>query len=141
MSYDLMVFHPDAPPEDRDGFLKWYDAQTKWDEGHDYQSLDVAAPNLQAWLLDILQHYPAMNGPLSNPDADVDDPCLSEYSIGKSIIYCCFAWSQAERAHNVVFSLAEKHQVGFFDVSATDGQVRMPDGDGEYSCMHGGNVA
>jgi hypothetical protein len=36
MSYDLMVFEPEAAPKEHDRFLEWYGVQTKWSEGHSY---------------------------------------------------------------------------------------------------------
>jgi len=38
MSYDLMVFVPEAAPEGREAFMQWYDKLTEWGEGHDYKS-------------------------------------------------------------------------------------------------------
>lgn len=33
MSFDLMVFEPDAAPKDHDAFMKWYFKLTKWTDG------------------------------------------------------------------------------------------------------------
>jgi len=136
MSYDLMVFDPVAPPKDRDGFMRWYDHQTKWSEGHDYLSPAVSTPELHAWFLDMIKEYPPIEGPYASDDDD--GPGLASYSAGKSLIYVCFAWPEAENAYNSVFRLAKQHQVGFFDASATNGQVWLPDSSGEFICIHGG---
>jgi hypothetical protein len=49
-----------------------------------------------------------------------------DYSIGRSVIYAAFAWSQAETAFEAVNRLAAKHGVGFFDVSSEQGEIRFP---------------
>jgi hypothetical protein len=134
MSYDLMVFDPTAPPPDRSGFMDWYRQQTKWAEGHGYDNPEVSTPELRSWFLDMITHYPAMNGPHASEE---DTSKVTDYSVGRSVIYAAFAWSEAEPAFRTVFSLAQKHRVGFFDVSATNGGVWMPDSDGPFTCVHG----
>lgn len=136
MSYDLMVFDPDASPTARDGFMDWYDQQTQWAEDHSYDNPEVCTPELRAWFLELVEEYPVMNGPHASDD--FDNPKLSDYSIGKSVIYIAFSWSVADNAYQSVFNLAKKHRVGFFDVSATNSQVWMPDSEHEYVCVHGG---
>jgi len=134
MSYDLMVFDTEAPPPDRAAFLQWYSEQTKWVEDHAYDDVAVTNPKLRNWYLEMIQEYPPMNGPdaVDNPD----NPRVTDYSIGKAVIYACFAWSQAESARADTFRLAEKHGVGFFDASANDGGVWVPTSNG-YLCVHG----
>jgi hypothetical protein len=48
-------------------------------------------------------------------------------------------WStvEAEQARDVMFRLAEKHRVGFFDVSAGDGGVWLSASSGDYLRVHG----
>jgi hypothetical protein len=135
MSYDLMVFDPKAAPQDRKGFLLWFHDQTVWGEGHSYNDPTVCAPDLRAWFLDIIKAYPAMNGPYASDN--VDDPKVTDYSIGKLVIYAAFSWSETEGAYRSTFDLAKKHRLGFFDVSADDGQVWVPGDDGGYVCIHG----
>jgi hypothetical protein len=56
MSYDLMVFDPAAAPRERDDFLRWYDAQTEWTEGHitlvPIYAQNMLTPNVVARSLD-----------------------------------------------------------------------------------------
>jgi hypothetical protein len=96
MSYDLMVFDPKDPPTDREGFMAWFDRQALWDEEHSYDNPNVSTPELRSWFLEMIKQFPAMNGPYASDD--VDDPKISDYSIGKSAIYVALAWSQAETA-------------------------------------------
>lgn len=120
-----MVFDPVVSPKDRVSFMKWYEEQTAWDEPHDYSDSSVTTTTLRAWYDDMSAQYPNMNG-RDVAEGDLDDPKLTDYSIGRSIIYMAFAWSQAEDAYEKVRRLAEKHNVGFFDVSANEGEIWTP---------------
>ncbi len=135
MSYDLMVFDPAPAPRERAAFMTWFEAQTRWEEDHGYDDPKVSSPALGAWFLEMVERYPAMNGPYAGDD--VDDPRVTDYSIGREVIYAAFAWSESSTAGETVLALAEKHGVGFFDVSAEDGGVWVPTDDG-YERVHGG---
>jgi hypothetical protein len=137
MSYDLMAFAPKAAPSERVAFLDWYRQQTKWTPGRKDDDPSSSSPALRAWFLEMIKQYPAMNGPYSQKDADVDDPRLTDYSVSDSIIYAAFAWSEAQTVHAIMLDLAKKHGVGFFDVSAENGGVWVPKEDGQYVCIHG----
>ena len=112
--------------------MEWYDGQTQWGEGHSYDSSDVTTAELRAWYNDMRQAFPAMNGPdatwspdLPNDSLLRDDPHITDYSIGKQVIYCPFAWSIAQEAREAVVKLAERHKVGFFYASG-DGRIIFP---------------
>jgi hypothetical protein len=123
LSYDLMVFEPSAAPRQREVFLEWYHDQTNWAEPHSYNDPKVTSPRLAAWFSDMIKTFPPMNGPLRS-DA-IDDPRLTDYSIGSVVIYVAFAWSQAEAAYPEVRRLATIHRVGFLDVSG-DSEIAFP---------------
>ena len=131
MSYDLMVFAPAKVPRQKAYFLEWYENQTEWEEDHSYDDPEVTDPALQNWFTDAIREYPALNGPHASDD--FDNPKLTDYCIGKTVIYCAFAWSVAEEVRGFVFDLARKHRVGFFDVSSDDGGVWLLDENGGYS--------
>jgi hypothetical protein len=135
MSFDLMVFEPTAPPPDRKGFLDWYRQQCKWEETHGYNNPEVCTPALRAWFMEMITQYPPMNGPLRSDD--VDNPKVTDYSVGQTAIYGAFAWSKANDALKTLFDLAKKHRVGFFDVSSNEGGVWMPQPDQTYRRVHG----
>jgi hypothetical protein len=135
MSYDLAVFEPSAPPPNHAGFLAWYEEQTKWGEGHSYNDPKVTTPALRDWLLEMIQTFPALNGPYAS-EANIDNLKTTDYGIGKTMIYATFAWSEMENARPAMFALAQKHRVGFFDVSADDGEVWLPR-KGEYVHVFG----
>lgn len=61
MSYDLMVFDMKAAPQSREGFLAWYDKQTKWSEGYTYKDITVSADRLQCFYEDIVRIPEGLN--------------------------------------------------------------------------------
>jgi hypothetical protein len=135
MSYDLMVFQPDAAPKDRPAFLAWYDKLTEWSEPHDYDDPQFTTAALRAWYRDMIRVFPAMNGPDADPNFDGDT--ITGYTCASQAIYADFRWSRVEMAYDHVLTLARQHRVGFYDVSADDGQVWMPLSDGRYEVVHG----
>ena len=130
MSYDLMVFAPEAAPKDRAAFMEWYDAQTEWSEGHSYDDPAVTTPALRAWFMELIEDYAPLNGPFAAARVPDDVALTADCSIGTSVIYVGFRWSSARQAYETVFRLASKHGVGFFDVSSSPSEVWLPDGRG-----------
>lgn len=125
MSYDLMVFRKEAAPKTRTDFMKWYEEQTEWTEEHSYDDPANTSTELRNWFMEMIQTFPAMNGPFASEDDE--NPKVSDYSVGKDVIYVAFAWSLAEQAFNKMLELAEKHGVGFFDVSSDNGDLLLPE--------------
>lgn len=109
--------------------MNWYRDQTQWSEEHSYDDPVVTSANLRSWFMEMIESYPAMNGPYSKEDEDSD--FVTDYSIGNEVIYAAFAWSLAEQAYDKMKTLAEKHNVGFFDASADEGDILFPDGFGK----------
>lgn len=126
MSYDLMVFDPAFALRKRAAFMKWYEQQQSDDEdlppSDDPKSL---TPALQAWFAEMIETFPPLDGPLAKEE-NMDNPKTTDYGLGRTYVYACFAWSQAEAAHKHTLSLAEKHRVGFFNVSSDEGDVWVP---------------
>jgi len=127
MSYDLMVFRQEAAPKTRPEFMIWYRDQTKWAEGHNYDDPATTSVELRNWFMEMIQTFPAMNGPFAIEDEDDDNSMITGYGIGRDVIYVDFRWSVAEQAYNKVLLLAGKHGVGFFDVSSDEGDIFFPD--------------
>ncbi|KIP87720.1 hypothetical protein H9654_04155 [Stenotrophomonas sp. Sa5BUN4] len=126
MSYDMMVFDASVAPREATAFIAWYEKQTDWNEDHDHDDPKVAAPALQAWFAEIAEHFPPMNGPLSDDEDDRDE--VTDYSIAAHVIYGSFADEVAERAHEMVQVLAFQHGLGFFDASSDEAAIVYPDG-------------
>lgn len=113
--------------------MAWYEKQTEWGEEHDYQTISVSSPSLQNWFMEMKEKFPPMNGEYAPSDDALDEDedlelRMVDYSIGHDVIYAAFSWSVADEAYELMRSLAEKHKVGFFDVSADDGDIILPDG-------------
>lgn len=127
MSYDLMAFNPAAAPRSRGAFMSWYHSQAKWQEAHSYDDPHNTDLPLRTWLLDFIKEFPPMNGPCAAPDEMIDDPHVTDYSMAKDVVYCCFAWSLAEEACSRMKDSTAKCGVGFFNVSADGGEIVFPD--------------
>lgn len=120
-----MVFDPAVAPRERENFMTWYWNFVKWDEpNRNYNSADGMTGNLRAFYDDMRTVLPAMNGPFAaDIDSIEDESLLSDYNCGSSGIYITFAWSKAELAYETTREMARRHSVGFFDVSANDGDI------------------
>ena len=133
MSYDLMVFERTAAPKSRKDFLEWYEKQTEWNEEHDYDDPVITSSDLRNWFMEIIEKFPQMNGAFELSDDELDnmenESYVTDYSIGKAVIYAAFAWSLAEEAFETVTKLAKKHNVGFFNVSSDKGEIIFPNGE------------
>ena len=134
MSYDLMVFAAEAAPREREEFLDWYDERTEWEEPQGYDDPERSTPALRAWFMEMIETFPAINGPFATDDMDA--PALSDYSIGEELIYVAFGWPMAEKAYATAFALAAKHGLGFLDASGESGAVWLPDGKGGLALAH-----
>ena len=126
MSYDLMVFEPSATPRDHDDFMEWYDEQTEWSEERDYSEIEGTSENLKIWFLEMIETFPALNGshaPADDTLTEESEDLQTDYCIGTNVIYCGFRWSNAEKACNTAYELAQKHNIGFFDASGGEDVV------------------
>jgi hypothetical protein len=133
MSYDLMVFRKDVIPKKRTDFLNWYEKQTVWSKGENYDSLENTYLELQNWYLEMKQIFPPMNGSDAPTNEERDmlekqglDSFITDYAISGDIVYAAFSWSVAEKAYKTAYKLAEKYGVGFFDVSGAEGNIFLP---------------
>ncbi len=126
-----MVFDAKVAPHDRKAFMAWHDKQLELQVTDDCNNPQLPTPALQSWFRDIIEVYRPMNGPLASGDSD--DPKVTDYGLGRAVIYAAFAWSEAKAAHKFVKELAAKHGVGFFDVSSDDGDIWLPTPSGELT--------
>jgi hypothetical protein len=135
MSYDLMVFEPDAVPTDHAEFVHWYLQRTRWSEDHGYDDPALSSEHLKAWFEDIIQIFPPMNAPTAMVKLPESEASSTDYAIGADFIYASFAWSKAEPAYMTVARLAEKHQLGLFNASSSGEEVWIPK-DGRMTLAH-----
>ena len=131
MSYDLMVFAPEAAPAKRPAFLDWYEAQAEWGEEHGYDDPAVATPALQAFYAALAAVFPPA------PDSADEPESGTEYTIGRALIYLSFLdWDRIDEAHATVARLAAAHGLGFFDVSSDLAETWLPDNKGGLRIAH-----
>lgn len=128
MSYDILAFEPTAVNDDE--FSAWWEHQSQWSEDHSYDNSAVASPALQAFYTDLIREFPPMNGPDAPSDEQLDENAdlekrLTDYSIGASLVYAAFAWSEAETAREVFQRIAQAHGVAVAMVS-DDGKIIRP---------------
>ena len=128
-----MVFEKSKAPTSKKEFILWYEKQVEWSEEHDYKTISVSSPALQNWFMEMKNTFPPMDGEYAPaPDLLDEDENLEshtvDYCIGRDVIYVAFAWSVADEAYKLMRSLAQKHNVGFFDVSTDNGDIILPDG-------------
>jgi len=142
MSYDLMVFAPEAAPEGREAFMHWFRKVTKWGEEHDYDDPAYTSPKLRDWYGDMVSVFPDMNGPngVADDHPSHDSGHVTDYTCARDAIYVGFSWNVAEEAYDHTLTYAAIHKVGFFDVSTPDGAVWLPSASG-YRVVHGGTSA
>jgi hypothetical protein len=124
MSYDILVFDPAHAPKEREAFLRWWDAQAEWSEPHPYNDPAFTTPSLRAWFMEMIERFPALNGPY----AASRDRRAADYCIGYNVIYVAIS-SDKHATHERAFELAGKHRLGFFEASSSDGEIWLP-GDG-----------
>lgn len=125
MSYDLMVFEPEAAPKKHDAFMEWYFTLTKWNDGP-YDDPTRTSARLRAWVQEMQCTFPDMNTPEAEVHLQDDDGVLGDYTIGRQFVYAGFAWSRALAAAGEAERLAKLHGVGFFDVSSNGEEVWLP---------------
>jgi hypothetical protein len=125
VSYDLMVFEPEAAPKDHDAFMEWCVNLTKWNDGR-YDDPARTSARLRAWVQEMRRMFPDMNTPEAEIHLQDDDGVLADYTIGRQFVYAGFAWSKAVAAAGEAERLAKLHGVGFFDVSSNGEEVWLP---------------
>lgn len=144
MSCDLMVFSKKKRFNTYEKFIKWYDEVTEWKEDLDYDDYRHATPELQQWFLAMKDIVPPLNGEFATSSVELRKGEFQEadYSIGREAIYVAFAWSDAEKAYQLVKEKAKEFDLAIYDPSG-DGRVIYPDG-GELSTnknVEDGNIS
>lgn len=122
-----MVFDPAAAPRGRDAFLAWFEAQTDWADDRTYDDPANTTADLAGWYAEMNRDFPDMNGP--RQETILNSPYNARatgYTIGETLIYVDFRWSEAEAADAAVRALAVKHGVGYFNPSASNGEIWFP---------------
>ena len=130
MSYDLFAFDPSAAPRDRKGLLQWLGALQEDNGEPPSDDLESLTPPLRAWFREVMEVFPSLNGPHSTEN--YDDPKATDYELNRDYVVACLAYSQANVAFSHMKELAEKHHLGFFNISSPTGELWLPSPDGKH---------
>jgi len=136
MSYDLFVFDPKAAPKEHDAFINWAAAEMQREDGVTEGDPAIASPSLRAWFIDMIPHFPPMNGPFAAEELPEDEDSLTDYSITAGSMYVGFRWSKTQSAVKKVFELVEKHDLGLYDLSSTTEEVYLLNDRGRLAVAH-----
>jgi len=121
MSYDILVFDPAHAPSEREAFLEWWDGRDHWSEPHSRNDPAFTTPKLRAWFFDMIERFPALNGPY----AVSRDQRSADYCIGYHVIYVAI-WFDKQATHERAFELAGEHTLGFFEASSLAARSGFP---------------
>ena len=136
MSYDLVVFEPDAAPADRNGFRTWYTEAAHLGDGKLAGNPTAPAPVLQAWYRDMIKAFPALIGPDAPAFREIDDERSAEYRFGPTAIFASFQWEASRKVQLQALRLARSHGVGLFDACGPTCAVWGPTEKGYYGVVH-----
>ncbi len=126
MSYDLMVFNHKIAPANEEDFFTWYDEQTEWGEDHKYDNPAITTSELESWYNEMNHYFKPLNDTTSSSKKNKYE---ADYCIGYNFIYVSFSWSHSKTAYKKMKELAEKHQLGFFDISGNE-DILIPNENG-----------
>jgi hypothetical protein len=126
MSYDLMVFEPEAAPIGYAEFFAWFAEQMQCGEDHGYGDSVEASDRLQAWHTEMLKVFPSGVGAFDE-SAGIDEDSYSGYSIGREMIYVIFMPVKAELARRTAVDLAAKYELGLFEPSSEQAEMWRPE--------------
>ena len=131
MSYYVLAFDPAAVSDA--GFPAWWERESEWERDHDYNDPTIASPAVGTFFHELIQTFPAMNGPLAD-EAALDDPeresFVTDYSIAPEFVYAAFSWAQAQAATDLVAALSAKHGLAVAWVSGDPLQITRPESAG-----------
>lgn len=113
MSYDILVFDPAEAPAGRDEAIAWLMARPE----------DGRNPRFDAWVADMQQVFPSYD---HAPDEIPPGALYAEYVPEGAAMTLQTAWPNAERLRALVHRLAVRHDLGFWDLSETDGSLWRP---------------
>ena len=125
-SYDLMVFEPDAAPNEYVDFLAWFAEQMACGEDHGYDNPAETSEQLRAWLRDMVKVFPSGADPFFEDEpVGLEEDSYSGYSIGRQMIYATFVTGEIARA--TAIDLAGRHGLGVFEPSSEAHELWRPE--------------
>ena len=130
MSYDILIFEPDAVTDE--DFPQWWDRVSQWEEPHRYDSIERSTPAIRSFYRNLIRAFPPFNGPDALSDDEVDARLaqglpVADYTIGADYIYIGVGWSDANALETTVGELAWTHRLAVAYVSDEETIVRPPE--------------
>ena len=109
MSYDILIFDPDAVTDE--DFPRWWDRVSQWEEPHHYDSIERATPAIRSFYRDLVRTFPPFNGPDALSDEELEERedkglPVADYTIGADYIYISVGWSDANALVKIVGQMA-----------------------------------
>ena len=130
MSYDILIFEPDAVTDE--GFPQWWDRVSQWEEPRHYDSIERATPAIRFFYRDLVRTFPPFNSPDALSDDEVDarltqELPVADFTVGEDLVYVGVSWSAANALVTTVSELAWTHRLAVAYVSDDDAIVRPPE--------------
>ena len=109
MSYDILIFEPDAVTDE--DFPQWWEQVSRWEELRDYDTTEGSTPAIRAFYRDLIRAFPPFNGPDALSDAELEEReeqglPVADYTIGADYIYIGVGWSDANALVKIVGQMA-----------------------------------
>ena len=109
MSYDILIFEPGVVTDE--DFPQWWDRVSRWEEPHDYDSIERATPAIRSFYRDLVRTFPPFNGPDALSEAELEEReveglPVADYTIGADYIYISVGWSDANALVKIVGQMA-----------------------------------
>ena len=109
MSYDILIFEPDAVTDE--DFPQWWEQVSRWEEPRDYDTTEGSTPAIRFFYRDLIRAFPPFNGPDALSDAELEEReakelPVADYTIGADYIYIGVGWSDANALVKIVGQMA-----------------------------------
>lgn len=126
MTYDVLVFAPEAAPASRRKFLRWYGLEgNEENAASGLSSMDL---RLQSWYVKMVKFFPPRRGPLAAPSSFKGEGFLSNYVLRRNSIYTSFDSSKMEEAVSRCMTLAQECGLGIYLVGEKEFMLLFPKG-------------
>ena len=109
MSYDILIFEPDAVTDE--DFPQWWEQVSRWEEPRDYDTTEGSTPAIRSFYRDLIRVFPPFNGPYALTEEELDAReaeglPVADYTIGADYIYIGVGWSDANALVKIVGQMA-----------------------------------
>jgi hypothetical protein len=122
VSYDLMVFEPGVPPDDRHAFIAWFASVIRLREGHLRTDPLHASPALRGWHEGMSREFPQVGTPRASLEVQENERTV-DYRFAPAAIFARFEWRVSRKAYHLGMRHARANNLGFFDLSGDSASV------------------